>query len=1013
MTPRGKDRPAADPATDRVRDHGREPGRFTAPTAMGRAPVRTDVAVTCLGLTFENDAKRLDHFSRLLRRGLEELHTKLGGVPFTNVDRVTSLMSTIEHWPMGDDTRLRALADRMNMTDDPAKDLLQRWKDEVGFPHGAIDDILLLSDPPYYTICPNPFIGKFIQQHELTKLSSNSTHNRTPYAADVSEGKTNPIYNAYSYHTKVPHGAIMRYILHYTDPGDVVFDGFCGSGMTGVAAQLCGSKPDVQALGYRTTTDGTILALESDSKANAQWVSFSKVGIRHAVLSDLSPIATFVSYNFNTPVRADRFATTAHRLISELEDECRWMYETIHTDGKTKGVVARIVWSDVFLCPDCADELIFWKIAVDTQSRQIKKHLSCSNCGSVFTKKDMVRPRIAEHDVFIDQIVRKTKQVPVLIEYNVGRQRFKKRPDDVDLDCLRRAKHTLEQSSVWLPVERLPFGGETRRNDRIGITHIHHFYSDRNLQILAALRNRIDKLRHHTDRLAALFLFTSQLSNISKLNRYRPQVTFPYNPLSGTLYVGSQISEANPFTAYKNKIAKLTAAYERVTGRSYLECCNLSESALPNSSVDYIFTDPPFGSNLSYSELNIVSEEWLKVRTNQGPEAIQNKQQGKDLFEYRRILAMCFEQYYRVLKSGRWMTVVFHNSKNSVWNAIQYAIQTAGFIVSDVRVLDKGMGTFKQVNSPGAVKKDLVISAYKPDIGMEKRFALEAGTEFGVWDFVRTHLGNLPVFVSDNDRTEVISERREFMLYDRMVAFHVRRSVDIPISAAEFYRGLEQRFPERDGMFFLDNQVAEYDKQRMMAGRMARAEIFVIDEESAIQWIRDMLSRTPRRFQAIHPEFIREIGGWQKHEQPLELLGILRENFLCYDGDDDVPSQIHSYLSTNFRDCRNLPKDDPRLRVKAMNRWYVPDANKAGDLRKLRDVGLLREFDRYTASRGRRIRVFRKEAVRAGFRRAWGERDYQTILAVAARIPSIVLQEDPKLLMWYDQAVTRSGGAAR
>jgi hypothetical protein len=42
---------------------------------------------------------------------------------------------------------------------------------------------------------------------------------------------------------KVPHKAIMRYILHYTEPGDIVFDGFCGTGMTGVAAQMCGN-PD-------------------------------------------------------------------------------------------------------------------------------------------------------------------------------------------------------------------------------------------------------------------------------------------------------------------------------------------------------------------------------------------------------------------------------------------------------------------------------------------------------------------------------------------------------------------------------------------------------------------------------------------------------------------------------------------------------------------------------------------------------------------------------------------------
>jgi hypothetical protein len=143
----------------------------------------------------------------------------------------------------------------------------------------------------------------------------------------------------------------------------------------------------------------------------------------------------------------------------------------------------------------------------------------------------------------------------------------------------------------------------------------------------------------------------------------------------------------------------------------------------------------------------------------------------------------------------------------------------------------------------------------------------------------------------------------------------------------------------------------------------------------------------------------------------LELSLLLEQNFLCYDGKGDVPSQIHSYLSTNFKDLRKLGKDDPTLKAKAKakDRWYVPDPNKAGDLEKLRERALLREFEEYRESKQKRLKVFRLEAVRAGFKKAWQERDYATITAVARKIPENVLQEDPKLLMWYDQAVTRSG----
>ena len=106
---------------------------------------------------------------------------------------------------------------------------------------------------------------------------------------------------------------------------------------------------------------------------------------------------------------------------------------------------------------------------------------------------------------------------------------------------------------------------------------------------------------------------------------------------------------------------------------------------------------------------------------------------------------------------------------------------------------------------------------------------------------------------------------------------------------------------------------------------------------------------------------------------------------------------------------RNLPKDDPALRAKAKDRWYVPDPNKAGDLDKLRERALLREFEEYRESKQKRLKVFRLEAVRAGFKKAWQERNYQIIIDVAKKIPDNILQEDPKLLMWYDQAVTRTG----
>ena len=413
-----------------------------------------------------------------------------------------------------------------------------------------------------------------------------------------------------------------------------------------------------------------------------------------------------------------------------------------------------------------------------------------------------------------------------------------------------------------------------------------------------------------------------------------------------------------------------------------------------------------------YSELNFMWECWLRVWTDNRKEAIQNSAQGKGISEYEKLLRDGFSEYYRVLKPGHWITVEFSNTSAAVWNALQNALGSAGFVIADVRSLDKQQGSILGLTTSVAAKQDLAISAYKPNEGLEDRFKLEAGTEDGVWDFVRTHLKQLPVFVSKDGQAEVIAERQNYLLFDRMVAFHVQRGVTVPLSAAELYAGLEQRFPPRDGMYFLPDQAAEYDKKRMTVKEVLQLQLFVSDEASAIQWLKQQLTKKPQTFQDIHPQFLKEIGGWLKYEKPLELSELLEQNFLRYDGKGEVPSQIHSYLSSNFKDLRNLPKDDQALKAKAKDRWYVPDPNKAGDLEKLRERALMREFGEYCETKQKRLKVFRLEAVRTGFRKAWQERDYATIIAVASKIPDKILQEDPKLLMWYDQAVTRTGEEA-
>ena len=916
-------------------------GSDRAPTLLREDAVGTG-PVECLGLTFESEAARREHFLERLKAALPELRQR------------------------------------------------------PDFPAAADEDVLRLSDPPYYTACPNPFVAEFVERHGRP-YDAGQPYHREPFAVDVSVGKTDPLYRAHGYHTKVPHRAIVPSILHYTQPGDVVLDGFCGSGMTGVAAQWCGTVPDA----YRRELERQWAA---EGRAAPAW------GARRAVLGDLSPAAAFIAGNYNLPFDVDAFARAARALLDGVEAEIGWMYETRHVDGASRGRIDYTVWSEVFACPECAGEIVFIDEALDQETGKTRKEFPCPQCGAELTKETLERSFETLVDPASREPRRRIRLRPVAIVYTVDGARHRKAPDADDLATLDRIGGLPLPPDVptdAFPIDAMYHGSRLAPK---GFTHVHHLFLPRAAHALAALWRRA--AAHEAPRLRNVLLFFVEQAiwGMSVLARYAPTHYSQVNQyLTGVFYVGSQIVCVSPWYILEGKLGLFRRAFKTMPScarTAITSTGDCGDNFIPNNLIDYIFTDPPFGENIYYADMNFLVESWHRTFTRTEPEAIVDRKKDKALLDYQRLMQRCFEEYRRVLKPGRWMTVVFHNSRSAVWNAIQEAMLAAGFVVADVRTLDKRQGSYRQVTST-AVKQDLVISAYKPNHGLEERFKLAAGTEDGVWDFVRTHFRQLPVFVSRDERAEVVAERQGYLLFDRMVAFHVLRNVTVPLSAGEFHEGLAQRFPERDGMFFLPEQIAEYDRKRLAAKDIVQLELFVRNEETAIQWLKQELGKTPATFQQIHPRFIRELGGWMKHERMIELSDLLEQNFLCCDGRADVPDQVRRYLSSASGDFRNLEPGDPVLRRAAKDRWYVPDPHKAADLEILRSRALLREFDEYRDGGRRRLRLFRLEAVRAGFRRAWQEGDYAAIVEVAERIPENVLQEDPKLLMWYDQALTR------
>jgi len=867
------------------------------------------------------------------------------------------------------------------------------FRNQKGFPVGEEEDILKMSDPPYYTACPNPFLGEVISAYGKA-YDARVPYHREPFAVDVSVGKTDALYKAHSYHTKVPHLAIVPSILHYTDPGDIVLDGFCGSGMTGVAAQYCGSAPAE----YR---------MELEAGWAEQGLDPPTWGPRRAVLGDLSPAATFIAAGYNIPFDVDEFQREALRILGEVDAELGWMYETLHSDGKTKGRINYTVWSEVFSCAHCGEQIVFLEHAFDFETKSVSASICCPRCKAEASKEQM--ELLMEAVSSADGVRHRPKRVPVLIAYEAAGRRFEKRLDDYDRDVLERV-------DLLSPPKALPHLalGDTQmtRVGRMATTetrHVDDLFLPRSAHALAALWEKADKSRL---RIPLLYLFEQAIWTMSVLNRYRPSGYSQVSQcLSGVFYVPSQTAELSPHYVLDGKIKRLSKVFaaNRFAGTATVSVSDCASSGVNSNSIDYVFTDPPFGENIYYAALNTLVEAWHGVVEDSSTEAIMDRVQKKTVHDYQGLMTACFREYYRVLKPGRWMTVCFSNSSNSVWRAIQEAMGIAGFVVADVRTLDKKMGSFRQVTSQ-AVKQDLVISAYKPGRDVEPSGSIEAPSQDAAWAMVAEHMSNVPIAVEAGGGIEPVLERTPQMLHDRMVGFFVQRELAVPLSTSEFMAGLTQRYPERDGMFFLPEQVAEYDKRRAKVDSVQQLSLMVTDESSAIQWVRQQLDGRPQSFSDLQPTFMREAQQtWAKHEAQIELKELLEANFLLYDGRAPVPSQIKSYLSTNWREYRNLEANDPSLQDKAKSRWYVPDPGKAADLEKLRERQLLKEFEEYRSSKNRKLRLFRTEAVRAGFKRAYDERDWETIVTVAGRLPDSVVQEDEKLLMYLDVARMRVG----
>lgn len=260
---------------------------------------------------------------------------------------------------------------------------LPELKKIEGFPIGEDDDIINLSDPPFYTACPNPWLEKVYSKNDKNVL--------IPFSDDLFVDNRHPVYSYHPYHTKVPPTIIKKLIEYYTDENDVVLDVFCGSGMTGVAARELNRK---------------------------------------IIESDLSPIATFISGVNSTSFDTSKVIFYINKIIDKVEEKLGWMYKTLKNN--VLYTANYYVWSDVFSCPECCKEFPIFPYGVIHYGNKVetKKEFTCPNCGLSLNIRKI--SRVIEGNL--------KKAIPVWVNAGKGRNRINQETDEYEQNLIDKIK---------------------------------------------------------------------------------------------------------------------------------------------------------------------------------------------------------------------------------------------------------------------------------------------------------------------------------------------------------------------------------------------------------------------------------------------------------------------------------------------------------------------------------------------------------------------------------------------
>jgi DNA modification methylase len=539
---------------------------------------------------------------------------------------------------------------------------------------------------------PNPNLGRFVEEHATPYDPDTDDYNIPPFDQPITTTKATAIYNMHTYWSKKPHDAIRQYIRHYTQPGDIVLDPFCGSGSTALAALM---------------EDRATIAI------------------------DRSPAATFITKNYCTPVDVDELQAAFDELAAKVKSEMEWLYETRCDRCDGRATTGYTVYSYVFQCNRCLNKIPLFdcvEATGETASGKPKKISACPHCYA--------NGQVEEISVRHNQ---RFESVPVLVSYLCEEGCTPKRNQRQHNDPNEKKRYFFEQYDLsrlieieakeipyWYPPHRMmnvasdtePWGDEWRKGRDFRI--VTELFTKRSLWALAALLNTIQKIENES----LLFAFQSNILSASIMQQYREAGG---GFAKGTYYIPQIYIEREQGGCLSRKVSDVakgkSGVNEEISSTELLISTQTATelSAIVSNSVDYIFTDPPYAGNVQYGELNFVWEAWIDFDTRwHDEEIIVSRTRGITDIDWTRMMYQSMQECYRILKPGRWLSLCYHDTSEGTWQFVQDLMTEVGFIPeqSDSALfIDAGQKSYNQLIAEKVTRRDLVINFRKPRLG--------------------------------------------------------------------------------------------------------------------------------------------------------------------------------------------------------------------------------------------------------------------------------------------------------